>query len=146
MQRITLMTTMTMHSPIRVNVKRADGTGARAMPKPMDLAADIERARIIADWLDTKYSVGGIRFGLDAIVGLVPVVGDLIGAAAGVYPIYVAQKHGLGKLVQLRMGANLAAEWAIGSVPLVGDLIDVGFKANVRNVGLLEKAAAKKGR
>ena len=114
------------------------------MPKAADLAADLARCRRLADWLDTKYSVAGVRFGFDAVVGLIPVVGDLIGAAAGLFPVYVAQKHGLGKMVQLRMGANLAAEWAIGLVPLVGDLIDVGFKANVRNVALLERAAAKK--
>lgn len=138
------MATMTMKQPVRVNVYRADGAGASGIPRVGDLAADIGRARQLADWLDTKYSVAGIRFGFDAIVGLVPVVGDLVGAAAGLFPVYVAQKHGLGKLVQLRMAGNLAVEWAVGSIPLVGDLFDVGFKANVRNVALLERAAARR--
>ena len=135
-----------MKQPVRVNVSRADKARASATPVGVDLAADLARARRLADWLDSKYSVAGIRFGFDALVGLIPVVGDLIGAAAGLFPVYVAQRHGLGKLVQLRMAANLVVEWAVGSIPLVGDLFDVGFKANLRNVALLERAAARKQR
>jgi len=106
-----------------------------------DLQTDLARARWVADLLDTKFSVGGIRFGVEGLLGLVPVVGDTLGAVAGLYPLWVASRHKLGKGVQARMAANLLVEWGVGMVPWVGDAFDVAFKANVRNFRLLEKAA-----
>jgi len=113
-------------------------TRARRAP---DLQTDLARARWVADLLDTKFSVGGIRFGVEGLLGLVPVVGDTLGAVAGLYPLWVASRHKLGKGVQARMAANLLVEWGVGMVPWVGDAFDVAFKANVRNFRLLEKAA-----
>src|SRR4051812_46588817 len=139
------MTTFATSSPVgavRVDVRRADAVPAAAQAVP-DLEADLRRARWLADWLDTKFEFGGVRFGLDGIVGLIPVVGDTLGALTGVYPIWVAKRHRLGKAVQTRMALNLLAEWAVGAVPFVGDAFDVAFKANVRNVRLLERAAEK---
>jgi len=109
-----------------------------------DLRSDLARAHQLADLLDTKFSVGGYRFGVDALVGLIPGVGDLIGALAGLYPLVVAQRHGLGKVVQARMALNLLVEFAIGSIPVVGDLFDFAFKANIRNVRLLDRAVEKR--
>jgi Domain of unknown function (DUF4112) len=117
--------------------------GAAAAPPYADLQADLARARRLAHLLDNQFSIGGYRFGLDALVGLIPGVGDLAGALAGVYPLVVARRHGLGKVVQSRMALNLLIEFGIGSIPVVGDAFDFGFKANVRNVQLLEQAAAK---
>ena len=111
-----------------------------------DLQADLVRAHQLADLLDTRFSIGGFRFGVDALVGLIPGVGDLIGALAGLYPLVVARRHNLGKVVQWRMGLNLLIEFGIGSIPVVGDVFDFGFKANVRNVKLLDRAAAKRVR
>lgn len=145
-QRRTLgMTTFATSSPlgaVRVDVRRAEEAPALSQAIP-DLEADLRRAKWLADWLDTKFELGGVRFGLDGIVGLIPVVGDTLGALAGVYPIWVARRHRLGKAVQARMALNLLTEWAVGAVPFVGDAFDVAFKANVRNVRLLERAAAK---
>jgi hypothetical protein len=118
--------------------------GAAAAPGPADLQADLARARQLAHLLDSQFSVGGYRFGLDALVGLIPGVGDLLGALAGLYPLVVARRHGLGKVVQSRMALNLLIELGVGAIPVVGDAFDFGFKANVRNVELLERAAAKK--
>ena len=131
----------TSTQPLRATARRVAGWVGRAAAP--DLAADLRRARWIANWLDSKFQVAGIKFGLEGLVGLVPVVGDTLGALAGVYPIWVARRHKLGRTVQARMAANLLTEWAVGSIPLVGDAFDVAFKANLRNVGLLEKAAAK---
>jgi hypothetical protein len=111
-----------------------------------DLDVDLGRARFLATLLDSKFEVAGIRFGLDAIVGLIPVVGDTITTLAATYPIYVANRHGLGKVVQTRMAMNVLADWAVGLVPVVGDVIDVAFKANLKNLTLLEAAVAKKRR
>jgi hypothetical protein len=126
-------------STIAVNVKRADQYEAVD-----ELEADLQRARLIAKLLDSQFSVGGIQFGIDAILGLVPAAGDLVSALIGAYPIYVAKKHGLGKAVQVRMALNLATDWAVGVVPVVGDVADVMFKANIMNLKLLEKAVEKK--
>jgi hypothetical protein len=115
-----------------------------AAPSQADLQADLARARKLADLLDTKFSLAGYRFGLDALVGLIPGVGDVLGALAGLYPLVVARRHGLGKIVQSRMALNLLIELGVGAIPVVGDAFDFGFKANVRNVELLERAAAKK--
>lgn len=132
---------------IPVNVNRVQqmwdnfGQSAGAVP---DLEADLAKARWLANLWDAQFSLGGIKFGLDAIVGLIPAVGDLAGFLAGLYPLVLVQRHGLGKVVQARMFANLLADFAIGAVPVVGDMIDVGFKAHLKNVALLERAAAKR--
>jgi hypothetical protein len=116
----------------------------QAIPSIPDLEADLRRARWFANWMDTRFSLFGIRFGMDHIVSLIPVAGDTIGVIAGIYPIYLAHRHKLGVAVELGMATNLLIEWLIGLTPLVGDLGDVWFKANVRNLKLLEKAAARK--
>lgn len=103
-----------------------------------DLQTDLRRAQQIARLLDSQFEVAGVKFGLEAFLGLIPVVGDTVGALAGLYPIWVANRHKLGKAVQAKMAANLALEWTGGLLPWVGDFFDVAFKANLRNVKLLE--------
>lgn len=107
-----------------------------------DLETDLRRARTLAKLLDTQFKVGGVRFGLEAVLGLVPVAGDTLGALAGLYPLWIANRHKLGKGVQAKMAANLALEWTGGLLPWVGDFFDVAFKANIRNVKLLARAAS----
>lgn len=109
-----------------------------------ELSTDLRRARRLAHWLDARYSFLGIRFGLDGIVGLVPVVGDVLTGVAALYPLYVAHKHGLGNRLIARMGVNVAVDVLAGSVSIVGDLVDVAFKANLRNVALLEASARRR--
>src|SRR5688500_8011723 len=110
----------------------------------VDLEADLQRVRTLAKLLDSQFEVAGVQLGWDAIIGLVPVVGDVVSAGVAMYPLHVARKHQLGKAVQARMAANVLIDWAVGLVPLVGDVFDVGFKANLRNLKLLEKAAGKR--
>ena len=121
---------------VSVNVRRT----AR---KASTLEEDLKVARFIAVLLDSQFEFAGIKFGLDAIVGLVPVVGDLLTGLVGCYPIHLAKKHNLGKAIRVRMAWNLIADWAVGSVPVVGDVFDVAFKANLKNLALLEKAVEK---
>jgi hypothetical protein len=124
---------------IPVDVRRVD----HAAP---DLEADLERARVLANWLDAKFSFVGVRFGIDSLVGLLPVVGDTLTALASAYPIWVAQRHDLGRTVQARMAFNVFLDWLPGLVPVVGDVFDVAYKANLKNLRLLEAAAEKKRR
>ncbi len=114
-------------------------------PGSPDLQIDLQRARWLANWLDSKFSIMGIRFGFEGIIGLVPGVGDTLGMLAGLYPVYVAYRHRLGRGVQIRMISNLLIEWLIGIIPWLGDIADVWFKANLRNLRLLEKAAGQIG-
>ena len=111
-----------------------------------ELQADLRRARRLADLLDAEFSLAGIRFGFDALVGLVPVVGDSIGFFAGLYPIHLVRKHGLGKRVEQRMIANLMIDSIGGMIPVIGDFFDVSFKANLKNLALLERAIADRAR
>jgi hypothetical protein len=125
---------------ISVDVRRAVGAVDH------DLEADLQRARILANWLDARFEFMGIRFGLDALIGLIPVVGDTLTSLASAYLILIAQRHDLGKVVQARMAVNILVDWLPGLVPLVGDAIDVAYKANLKNLKLLEAAAEKKRR
>lgn len=108
-----------------------------------DLQTDLRRARVLAKLLDTQFKLAGVRFGLEGLLGLVPVAGDTVGVLAGLYPIWIAHRHKLGKGVQARMAANLAIEFSGGLLPWVGDFFDVAYKANLRNYKLLEGAAIR---
>lgn len=120
---------------IAVNVTRRQPTA--------DIHADIEQAKWLANLMDAQFNVAGVRFGLDAVMGVLPVLGDTIALVVGMYPIHLARKHKLGRRVEWRMWANLAIDYFGGLVPLVGDLFDVTYKANLKNVELLEKAARR---
>jgi hypothetical protein len=82
----------------------------------------------------------GTRVGLDVLLGLVPVVGDLVSAGIGLYSVAQARELGASRWLQARMIGNLLADAALGAVPLAGDLADVYFKAHRRNIKLLQKA------
>ena len=109
-----------------------------------DLETDLARVRWLAKLLDSQFSIAGIEFGLDAIVGLVPVAGDVITAVAALYPLHIAKKHNLGKTLQARMAWNVLVDLAAGAIPVVGDVVDVAYKANLKNLKLLERAAARR--
>ncbi len=115
----------------------------RAAGARTPLETDLYRARALAHLLDSKFNVAGFKFGLNGIVGLLPIAGDTVTTAAGVYPIFVAWKHGLGGGAMGRMAANLGIQWAIGLIPWVGDYAETVYKANLRNLKVLEAAAAR---
>lgn len=79
------------------------------------------------------------RVGLDAVLGLVPVVGDVVSAAIGLFIVHQARELGASRWLQARMIGNLLADAAFGAVPLAGDLADVYFRANLRNLKLLQQ-------
>jgi len=79
------------------------------------------------------------RVGLDAVLGLVPVAGDLFSAGIGLFLVAQARELGASRWLQARMIGNLLADAALGAVPLAGDIVDVYFRAHLRNLKLLQK-------
>jgi Domain of unknown function (DUF4112) len=114
---------------------------ARVVPS---IDADLASARIVAKLLDSSFEIGGVKFGLDAVLGLVPVVGDLASLAIGMYPVVLARKHRLGKWVIMKMMANLGTDFLVGAVPVLGDAADVFFKAHLKNLRILETELEKR--
>lgn len=104
-------------------------------------ALSVDRARILARALDSAVRIPGtnVRFGLDAVLGLVPGLGDVAGAAMGSYLVLLGSRLGAPKPVLARMVLNIALDTLAGVVPVAGDLFDVAWKANTRNMALLER-------
>ena len=86
-----------------------------------------------------KAAGGGFRIGLDALIGLVPGLGDAVGALISAYIVNEARALGASRSVLLRMLGNVIIETVIGSIPFAGDLFDAAFKANTRNLALLAR-------
>ncbi len=105
------------------------------------IEAELRHLEQVADWMDTRFRVPGteFRFGLDGLLGLVPGIGDGVTALPALYIIARARSIGAPTHVQARMVGNMLIDLLVGAVPLVGDLFDVGFKANRRNIKLLRQ-------
>ena len=88
-----------------------------------------------------RVPVLGWRFGLDSLIGLIPGLGDTSTALASFYILASAVRHGVPKITLLRMGLNIGIDYLLGAVPLVGDLADVWWKSNRKNIALLRKRA-----
>ena len=98
--------------------------------------ADVEA---LARWLDYAFELpGGFRFGLAGIVGLIPGIGDVLDGLVSLYIVIRAMQLGLSRVAIARMLVNIGIEALAGSVPLIGDLFDVAFKANRRNYQILK--------
>jgi hypothetical protein len=119
-------------------------TNVRILPNS-EQQADLEMIRAIATVMDEAVTFPGTRIsvGLDALLGLIPGVGDLGSAAIGAYLLRAAQRLGVPAIVQVRMLMNLAFDALLGLVPFVGDLLDILFKANVRNANLVLRSVEK---
>ncbi len=91
--------------------------------------------------LERSFKVPGTNFpiGLDSIIGLIPVLGDIVTTALGAYIVWEARNLGLPKWKLWRMAGNIAVDTAIGAVPLVGDAADVLFRSNTRNLRIIKK-------
>lgn len=104
--------------------------------------AVLDRANRIADVLDERFSVPGtsLRFGWDSIIGLIPVIGDFIGAGISSYLVFEAIRLGIGPGPILRMLVNIVIDWLVGLVPLADIILDVAYKSNVKNARILADA------
>jgi hypothetical protein len=113
---------------------------------PSSEQQSLARVRNLASLLDTSIPLpGGIRIGWDAVLGLIPGIGDGAGALLSLFIVLQAVRLGASREVLTRMVGNVALEAVLGAVPLLGDVFDAAFKANVRNVRLLEEHLAAPG-
>ena len=106
-----------------------------------DPASRTRRVRVLAKLLDNSIAIPGTgwKIGLDPIVGLIPGIGDLIGAVLSAYIILEAARADVPGFVLVRMLVNVGFDTLLGAVPAVGDLFDAAWKSNTRNVALLER-------
>lgn len=81
---------------------------------------------------------GGITLGLDGLIGLIPGVGDLLGALLSLWIVFLAYRHGASKTVLSRMVLNILIDMAVGAIPVLGDVFDFFWMANDRNIKLLQ--------
>lgn len=108
---------------------------------PEDRQRLIARLRKIAHLFDDAVTIPGtnIKLGWDAVIGLVPFVGDATTTAVSAYFLWEAHRLGASRWTMVKMVGNVLIDFLVGLVPLVGDLADIGFRANRRNMKLLEK-------
>lgn len=109
-----------------------------ADPETAKVLADLDR---LADMLDSRWRIPGtgVRFGVDAVAGLLPGIGDAATGLISAYIVARAAGHGASGGLLARMVGNVALDTIVGSVPLLGSVFDVFFKANNRNIGLLRR-------
>jgi len=133
-------------SPIGPRASRRGGrTSARRTSAGRTTAARKEAARrrltVLTRLMDGLFEVPGTKFriGLDPLIGLVPVAGDIVPALIGLYLVYEARQLGASRWLQAKMVGNLLLDMAGGAVPMVGDFFDVMFRAHHRNLKLLQQ-------
>ncbi len=120
-------------------------TSARRMNLDLPLGSDpvsvSRRIEMLEHVLERAIALPGLRrkVGLDSVVGLVPVAGDVISAALGMYIVWEARNLGMPKWQLARMTANVGIDTLLGAIPLAGDLFDFVFRSNSRNLRIIRK-------
>ncbi|WP_373652073.1 MULTISPECIES: DUF4112 domain-containing protein [unclassified Schlesneria] len=101
----------------------------------------IQQLQAIAELLDGQFKLPGtnIQFGLDALIGLVPGIGDFVSGGISIWLVREAQRLGAPKWLIARMMWNVVVDVSVGAVPLVGDVFDAAWKANRKNMALLNR-------
>ena len=114
---------------------------ADQLPIGRDPASVRQRVEAMEALLERAFVVPGTnyRVGLDAIVGLVPVVGDIVTTAMGAWLVWEGRNLGMSRLHLVRMGGNVGFDALIGAVPIVGDLFDFAFRSNSRNLRIIKR-------
>src|SRR6476661_4408224 len=101
-------------------------------------------SRYLDDWI--KIPVVGWRFGLDALIGLVPNVGDTLTSLASFYILFAGVRYGVPKITLLRMAINIGIDYVVGSIPFLGDAFDFFWKSNQKNMNLIRERATGHGK
>ena len=123
-------------------------TGSYGHSGAFSREARLQRIDLLSQVFDSAFAVPGtnIRFGVEAGLRLIPVVGDVAASALSAYLLYEAYQLGVPRSVMARLIANVAVEGAVGAVPIQGDMFDVAFRANRRNARILREHFARESR
>ncbi len=126
--------------PVRPDPMRPEAVGID-LPLGNDVHSIRRRIEAMEIVLERSFVIPGINrpVGLDSIIGLVPVVGDIIAMGMGAYIVWEARNLNLPKWKLLRMASNVAFDTAVGAVPVVGDVFDFLFRSNTRNLRIVKK-------
>lgn len=110
-------------------------------------ARKLARLQRIARTMDKAWGIPFTRwrFGMDSVLGLVPGAGDAVNLVVGIYTLHLARQLGAPPALLVKMAANTGIDFGVGSVPVIGDILDLFFKSNVRNVKLLTDYLEKQG-
>lgn len=95
-----------------------------------------KRVRLLARLLDSKYKLGPLRIGWDAILGLFPGIGDSIASIGSSFIVYEALSRNMSKATIIRMVVNILIDTLLGSIPVIGDFVDIFWKSNQLNAKL----------
>lgn len=119
-------------------------TKLRRQPSQVEIEQGLDN---LAFYLDDLIRIPGIgwRFGLDAIIGLVPGVGDTLTSLASFYILLAGVRYGVPKITLFRMALNIGIDYLLGSVPIIGDALDFFWKSNDMNMRLIRERATGKG-
>jgi hypothetical protein len=125
-----------------------DSRDATYLDTTPDEAAVLERLAALSRWLDHAFRLPGtdIRFGLDAIVGMIPGVGDVLTNLISAYLVVEARRLGVTRWDMARMIGNIVVDAGLSAVPIAGDIFDVFWRANDRNMRILLEHLARRGR
>jgi hypothetical protein len=106
----------------------------------------LQRVRLLARLLDNQFAIPGtsVRLGWDSLIGLVPGIGDAVTTALSAYLVYLAYQLDVPKSLLRQMILNVAIDFSMGAIPVVGDVMDVAWKSNARNARLLEQYLLKR--
>ena len=121
----------------------------RWIPRKERSAVEIEKGLDdLALYLDGLFRIPGTewRFGLDALIGLIPNVGDTLTSLASFYILFAGVRYGVPKITLLRMATNIGIDYLVGSIPFIGDAFDFFWKSNQRNMELIRSRATGKGK
>lgn len=117
----------------------SDETRDLRLPNGRTVAEEIAGFDRFSGLLDTQFRLAGVRFGLDSLIGLVPVVGDTVTGAAGLYALGTAAKLKLPVTAHLHIVWNLLFDTVLGAIPLAGDVFDFFFKSHRKNFRVVER-------
>ena len=112
-----------------------------SLPTGSDPHSVRERVEAVEILLERSFRIPGVNMpvGLDAIIGLIPVIGDIVTTALGAYIVWEARNLGLSKFQLTRMGANVAVDTLLGLIPVVGDAADFLYRSNTKNLRIIKK-------
>ena len=121
--------------------RHASTENAGPAPANNQIESDLRTVQFLAHLFDSSISIPGTRFriGLDSIIGLVPVVGDILAVGPFIYMLHIARRHRMPKRHMLRMAAIQGVDVLIGLMPVAGDVADACFKSHARNARILQR-------